>query len=252
MAARKGAFNDKALYAPGCPAQQHGGQGIGGYNRKKRGPVQCGQGHVVFDELTRVEDHPIGLGALHSPHLDGVGDALMVDQGVQDTGNLKRNPCAHDHDADSRQHGSVNGGKMGELDLFEIVDSDRIGVSFPGQEHFNKIGGDAHFLGRAITLHRMKPAVLVRGCVRLPAWHEIVIHDSLDHFREGKVAQGTADMSFRIAVLETTDQDMVEPGAGYKTELAKPRDGLGKLPIRDSGTHPPLDNFRNKRFHCLA
>ena len=109
---------------------------------------------------------------------------------------------------------------MRELDFFEIVDADRIGMSFPRQKDFNEIGRDAHFLRSAISFNRMEPAAFVGGGIRLSAGNEIRVQNTLNHFREGEMTECPAHMAIGIAILKPTDQDMVEPGSRNEPQLS--------------------------------
>ena len=55
-------------------------------------------------------------------------------------------PGAHDDGVDTGEEGTVDGREVGDLDFFEVVDGDLVGVAFLGEEDFDEVADDAEFL----------------------------------------------------------------------------------------------------------
>lgn len=138
---------------------------------------------------------------------------------------------------------------MRHLDLFQVVDADRIAVPLARQEDLDEISGNTEFMQGAFSLKGMQTGELERCRFGLAARYEVGVENALGHLREGEMAQGMTDMASRIAALETASEDLIQSGAGHHTQLPKAGYGLGQVPIGYGGAHSTLDNFRYSGAH---
>ena len=137
---------------------------------------------------------------------------------------------------------------MRNLNLFEIVDSDWIAVTFTSEEDFNKIGEDAQLAQLARSVFGVHRQDFVRRARRLPTGHIEFAPRAFGHCGEGEMIEAAAHVPSRIPVLQPPGEDLIQSGSRNDAELAKLRYGLGKLPTGYSGAHTTL-NDRRKVTH---
>ena len=133
---------------------------------------------------------------------------------------------------------------MRGLDFFQVVDSDRMVVTFAGKKDLDKVGDGAqlHQLGRVIFAgHRQR---LVGRVLRLAAGDEIRPPDTFGHVGKWKVVEGMPHVTAGIAVLQSPSQDLVQSCSGNDSELTGPGDRARQSPIRDARAHSSLNDFR--------
>jgi hypothetical protein len=169
----------------------------------------------------------------------------MVGQGRDGRRKLQGDACADDDDGHAGQHGAIEGGQVRQLDLFEEIDADGMGVAFASQENLDEIGGDAQFLGREVAGHRVLAGGFIARAGTASARNKVCIENLAGDAGKGKVLQRAADMAFAVAILKTAREDLIEGGAGHDPELPQPGNRPGQPPVRDTGPHAALDELRN-------
>ena len=242
VSAGGGAFDHEAVDLAGGAAEEAGGEGAGRDDGEEVRANQRGQGCV--DVFGRIEAH----GSVFALTGDGSGDGEPVfggavgGQSVEHAGNLSGDARAHQDVAHAREHGSVDGGEVGQLHLFEEVDADGIGVAFAGEEDLHEVGDHAELdelAGFAALMHGGERIGSVGG---FSAGDEVVLPDAARDFGEGKRVQSAAHVTALIAVGEAAYEDLVEGGSGDDSELSGAGDGLRQAPVGDSDSHASLDD----------
>ena len=167
----------------------------------------------------------------------------MLCQRGQYARNGQGDPRPHNDNGNPGQQCAVDGGKVGQLNLFKVVDAYRIGVPFPRKEDLHEIPHDR-------KLHRLFPPFeiehgnsTVRGVVRLPAGNEERIEDALRHVGKREMLECSASVPAGITILEPTRDDLGQPRSRDNAQLTDPGNRLGKAPVRDPGTHAALNDF---------
>ena len=169
----------------------------------------------------------------------------MVGEGGDGRGELHGDARADDDHRHARQHGAVERGQVGHLDLLEEIDPHGIRVAFARKEDLDEIRRDAQFLRRDVALGGMHAAGLVGLGSIASAGDEIGVQDVAGDAGEGKLLQRAADMAFRVAILQAARQDFIQGGSGDDAQLAQPGYGAGQPPVRNAGAHAALNDLRN-------
>ena len=173
----------------------------------------------------------------------------MPGKGVEDAGDRGRDSSSHDYECDTGQHGAVDGRKVGQLDLLEVVDTDRPVVSFAGEMNLHEVTQNAQLVEHS------RPRLLVErhGCVGfavgLAARDVVPLQGASGHVSKWKLLQSPADMPANVAVLETSDEEHLECNAGHDPELSQHRNRSRQVPVRDCDAHPTLDDLRECGSH---
>ena len=175
-------------------------------------------------------------------HVNRVLCGLMLDISIQQTGNLQRNPGAHNYSSNSRQHGAIDCRKMRCLNFLQIIDADWIVVPFARQKHFYKIADNIQFNQGARIVFRMARHGLIRSPFTLPARNVVSLPNALCHCRKRKRAQPAMHVPTRIAILQSSRKNLIEGCTGYNAKLSKTRDGIRQAPIRHACAHAALND----------
>src|ERR1035437_8753153 len=133
---------------------------------------------------------------------------------------------------------------MRKLDLFEIVDSDRVVVALPGQPNLDEVGHQAQFPDLAGTVLHYQPQGLVRLSGTLATGDIKPVPDAFGHGRKREMVEGPAHVATGIAVLQAAGQNLVEGCSRNRAELTRFRDGLCQPPVGHARAHSALDYLR--------
>ena len=195
--------------------------------------------------------HQRGFAFARAGDVQRVLRGLVFGQPIEHARHMEGDTRTHEDVAHSGEHGSVEGGQVGELHLFEVVDADRIGVAFAREKDFDKVGGDAELDQLAGIVGGVRRRVAI-GCGRgFATGNEPGTQNALGHFRKGKGGEAAAHGASGVAILETADEDLIESGAGDDAELAEAGDGLSEPPAGDAGAHASLNDERVLEHACV-
>jgi hypothetical protein len=167
---------------------------------------------------------------------------LVVGEAIERAGNVEGDASAHEDVAHAGEHGSIEGGQVRELHLFEVVDANGMVVAFAGEKDFNKVGCDAELGQLARFVDGVRRRGAVGRCGRFAAGNEVRAQDALGHLRKRKGREAAAHMAAGVAILEAADEDLVECGAGNDAELAEGGDGLSETPAGYASAHTALND----------
>ena len=127
----------------------------------------------------------------------------MIREAIEYSRNLQRHSGPHQDISHTSEHGTVDGSEVRQLELFQVVDSDRIVVAFARQNDFDKICYDAKL---CLVRGECPWHALAQACKALspPSFRRDVIPapNTLRHFRDRKAIETAAHVAARIAILQ--------------------------------------------------
>ena len=249
LAARRGIvaaggrpLDDEAVHRPVGLLQQRGREDVRRDDRQETGPLEGRQ--VAFHEVARAEVHRRVVAVLRARHVERIGGGLVLDIRVQYARDLERDARAHQDVANAREHRAVDRDEVRRLDLLEVVDPDRVGVAFAGEEDLHEVPEEAILGERARALQAVEGQPYIGRVRRLAASNVVARPDALGHVAERERVEGAAAVAARVTVLEPAGEHLLERGAGDDAEVAEAGDGLRQPPAGDGHTHPALDDSR--------
>ena len=145
----------------------------------------------------------------------------MKREAVKRSREPERDARAHQNSVHTGKQGAVDGRKMGNLDLLEVIDAYRIPVTFLGKEDFDKVRDDAKFLEFARIVFLMRRHSNVGLIRRFASGNEEAVPNPLRHPGPGKMIEGAADVPARVAVLQSAGKNLIECRAGDNAQLAE-------------------------------
>ena len=169
---------------------------------------------------------------------------LMVYKMVQHTRDPGRDTRAHQNVVDTGQHRAVDGGKMGNLQLFQIVDAHGVAVTLACQPDFHEVADHVEFkrLPRNVTAGHREAEV--RGRSRFAAGDVELIQNAVSNRRHRKRAQRSPHVATGVAVLQTARKNLIQCCTRHDAQLAGPGNRTRQSPIRNSNTHATLNDLR--------
>ncbi len=202
----------------------------------------------MLHEIARVEPDR-NIVTLH-----GAGDRqwidgrLVVHEAIEDTGNSRRNPRAHQDVIHARQHRAVDLGQVGNLDLLQIVDAYGMLMSLMGQEDLHKVGNDAQLFELAVIVLPVLRQLAVGLCLTLPAGNEISVPDALRHRPKRKMIQRAPNVPATIAILQSPRENLIQRRPGNHSQLAQAGYSPCQPPAGDTYPHTTLNDRRTAHF----
>src|SRR5579859_3304458 len=121
---------------------------------------------------------------------------------------------------------------MRNLYFFEVIDPDRIVMTFASEKDFNKVGQYAKLAQLARSIFDVSRQDFVGLIRQLPSGDIEFSPCAFGHRRERKMIQAAAHVSSRITVLQTPGEYLIQSGSRNNSKLAEPRYRQGKLPAR--------------------
>ena len=242
MTAGRRALDDEPVEAGLDLLHQRGRQHVRCHDGQKPGPHK--RRGIGADELARVEGEGRLIALLRADHVQRIGRRLVPGQTIECLGNLERNPGADDHIAHAGQERTVERRQMRNLNFFEIIDADGVGVALACQPDLDEIRDDREFqqFARAVA-HRHRDA-LIRVGVGLAARDEVGLPDPLGHRRHREMVERATHVAAGIAILKPPRQNLIERRSGDNSELPEFRHGVSQAPGRDARAHAALDDRR--------
>ena len=147
----------------------------------------------------------------------------MIGQTVEHTRNLKGDASTHQHVPDAREHGSVQGRQVGNLNLLQKVDPHRVVMTFAGQTYLDEVGNDAQLDQFARIVKGVFRQGFVRLVFHLAAGDVIRFPNAPRHFGERKTIEPAPHMSAGVAFLQPPGQDLIDGRTGNDPKLSKSR-----------------------------
>ena len=134
-------------------------------------------------------------------------------QPLEHLGDLTGDAGAHQHVIHSSEQGTVECGRIRELNLRQKVDSDEPIVALLGQMHLDERREHGELAACEADLLFPDRDRLV-GCVGwAPAWQVVSLENPFRHARQGELFHPPAHVSPLVAILEAPDQHRVQAGA---------------------------------------
>ena len=240
VAAGRGALDDEAVGADLRVAVQVGGELVERDDGEEVGPGQRRQ--VGTEQAARVRlDEPVHGAA---GHVDRDPADLARREGAQQLGHLARDAGAHQHVVDAAEHRAEQGGRGGQLDLLEAVDSDDAVVALLGEPDLGEVADHGELLAGPGGVQGELRQRLVRGLRTSATLDEVGVEHPLGHGRAREVGQGAAVVAALVAVLEAAGEHGVHRGSGHDAEVPGAGDLAGQPPAGDRDAHPTLDDRR--------
>ena len=242
VASRRRPLDHEAVHSAGRFSGQDRGQQVARDDGNEPGPHQGGRWRRPVRHRVELEVHRGGRGGILQ--FKAQPRRLVPGKTVQRTGNLPGDPSPHDHRVHARQHGAIQGGERRQLNLGEEVDSYRLLVPLPGQEHLDEGGQHRQLLALHAEDRTVQGEQPVRF-VRPPATRNPeALQDPLRHPGKRKCRHGPAKIAPLVAVLQTPHQNGVNTGPGDHAELPGPRHRVGQPPVGNGRAHTTLDDGR--------
>ncbi len=174
----------------------------------------------------------------------------MIHETTENARYLQGNAGSHQDVRNSGKHRTVQGGQVGNLDLFQVVDSHASGMPFASEEDLDKVRRDAQLLEFARAALRLHRQCFIWATRPSTSRNEIRLPDPFGHPGKGKVIEAAAHMTVRVAVLQSSGEDLIERRSGYNAQLAECRDSPRQPPIGNAGPHAALNNLGMSALKC--
>ena len=197
---------------------------------------------------------PVQRGRIEPGHVPGPGvracdgHAQLArgarSQRVEQARDLSRDPGAHQHIVNARQHGAIGRGGSGHLDFLQVVDPDKAVVTLLGQVYLDEVAGDRQ-LGTGRVRAQPQPGNgAERLPVRDPAGHEVPPQHTVGHAGQREFSQRAPDVPPGVAALQPAGQHRVQGHPGHHAEMPGRGHRAGQPPAGDSHPHAALDERR--------
>ena len=147
-------------------------------------------------------------------HVNVEGGRLALGEKVESAGNGARYTGTHEDVIHLGEHGAVEGGERGELDLFKIVDANRSLMAFFGQKNFDEVGDDRQLDQLTAGPERRHGRQGKRNAGGLAAGNEVICEHAGGHAWERESGQGMAQLTAGVTELKAPGQDDGEGGSG--------------------------------------
>ncbi len=247
VASRRGALDDEAVDEAAGASLQGQRQHIGRDDGQELRPCERWLRHA-HDRL-RIKRQRRGVVGRGAADVERVGGRLVIGEEIQHAGNFERDAGAHQHVVHAGEHRSVDGGQVRRLDLLQIVDADRIVVTFAGQEDLDEIGDDTKRLPvRSRRGRGLRPGD-ERGVGRFASGDVVRVPHLVGESGDREVVQGPAHVAAGVAHLQAPRQHFIECRAADHAKLAERRDSARQAPVGDPDAHAALDDHRMRARH---